>query len=105
MSVNIALPDLPTWVKENITGLYSAKTEEQFDSAFDVFIAKDVKITVNGQHVSRDKYKSMIFGEIKSDVSATVTFNGLVSVPADSQDLNAIGVSELNFCLLGRTTS
>ena len=93
MSANIVLPDLPHWVQQRVTALYSAKTAEAFDSAFDAFIAQDVSIKVNGKHTSRAQYKQMVQGEITGDVGAQVSFNGVVSVPADDKDLRAIGVS------------
>ena len=93
MSANIVLPDLPHWVQQRVTALYSAKTAEAFDSAFDAFIAKDVSIKVNGKDISRAQYKQMVQGEITGDVGAQVSFNGVVSVPADDKDLRAIGVS------------
>ena len=93
MSVNIVLPDLPNWVQQRINTLYGAKTTEEFDDAFDAFIAKEVTIKVNGKLISRDEYKKMVQGEISTDVGAQVTFNGIVSVPSESKDLRAIGVS------------
>ncbi|KAM5537312.1 hypothetical protein V8D89_009042 [Ganoderma adspersum] len=91
MSVNIVLPDLPNWVQQRINTLYGAKTTEEFDDAFDAFIAKEVSIKVNGKSISRDDYKKMVQGEISTDVGAQVTFNGIVSVPSESKDLRAIG--------------
>ncbi len=93
MSVNIVLPNLPNWVQQRVNTLYGAKTTEEFDAAFDAFIAKDVTIKVNGKSVSRDDYKTMVQGEITGDVGAQVTFNGVVSVPSEDKDLRAIGVS------------
>ena len=95
MSVNIVLPDLPNWVQQRINTLYGAKTTEEFDDAFDAFIAKEVTIKVNGKSISRDEYKKMVQGEISTDVGAQVTFNGIVSVPSESKDLRAIGVSRI----------
>ncbi|RPD76785.1 hypothetical protein L226DRAFT_521524 [Lentinus tigrinus ALCF2SS1-7] len=91
MSSNIVLPNLPNWVQQHITTLYSAKTPEAFSSAFDAFISQDVSIKVNGKPMSRAQYKQMVQGEITGDVGAEVTFNGVVSVPADDKDLRAIG--------------
>ncbi|PIL26224.1 hypothetical protein GSI_11979 [Ganoderma sinense ZZ0214-1] len=91
MSVNIVLPNLPNWVQQRINTLYGAKTAEEFDDAFDAFIAQEVTIKVNGKPISRDAYKKMIRGEITGDVGAQVTFNGVVSVPSEDKDLRAIG--------------
>lgn len=93
MSANIVLPDLPNWVQQRITALYSAKTAEDFSSAFDAFVSQDASIRVNGKPTSRAQYKEMIQGEITGDVGAQVSFNGIASVPSDDKDLRAIGVS------------
>ena len=83
MSVNIVLPDLPTWVEGGISAIYMAKTEEQFNEAFDHFIAEKVSIRVNGKHMSRDEYKKQLQGEGFLEAGADVTFNGVVEIPND----------------------
>ncbi|TFK80789.1 hypothetical protein K466DRAFT_503282 [Polyporus arcularius HHB13444] len=95
MSSNIVLPDLPNWVEQRITALYSAKTADAFSSAFDAFISQDASIKVNGKPTSRDEYKQMIQGEITGDVGAQVTFNGIASVPSEDKDLRAIGTGSV----------
>ncbi|KAI1795406.1 hypothetical protein LXA43DRAFT_41125 [Ganoderma leucocontextum] len=91
MPTDIVLPNLPNWVQQRVNTLYGAKTTEEFDDAFDAFIAQDVTIKVNGKPISRDEYKTMVQGEITGDVGAQVTFNGVVSVPSEDKDLRAIG--------------
>ncbi|KAI0705978.1 hypothetical protein C8T65DRAFT_696295 [Cerioporus squamosus] len=71
---------LDSWVQQHITSLYSAKTSDDFNSAFDAFISQNVTIKVNGKPMSRDQYKALIMGEIKNDDGATVAFNGTVTV-------------------------
>ena len=93
MSSNIVLPDLSTWAQRHITAVYSAKTADEFNSAFDAFVSEHVKITVNGKSMSREEYKQMVQGEITADVGAEVSFNGVVAVPSEDKDLRAIGVS------------
>ncbi|KAI0705970.1 hypothetical protein C8T65DRAFT_577417 [Cerioporus squamosus] len=95
MSSNIVLPDLPNWVQQRVTALYSAKTAEDFSAAFDAFISQNVSIKVNGKPTSRAQYKQMIQGEITEDVGAQVSFNGIVSVPSDDKDLRAIGTGSV----------
>ncbi|KAI0669033.1 hypothetical protein C8Q78DRAFT_1080891 [Trametes maxima] len=96
MSVAIVLPDLPTWVQQHITTLYSATTPEQFNQAFDAFVSEHATIRVNGKHLSRAQYKKLLFGEERqgTDTSANVTFNGVVSVPVED-DVNAIGTGSV----------
>ncbi|KAI8992771.1 hypothetical protein BD414DRAFT_482155 [Trametes punicea] len=83
MSTAIVLPQLPDWVQQHVKALYSAKTEEAFDTAFDSFISQHAQIRLNGKNVGRDEYKKAIRGEITGDVSADITFNGVVSVAAE----------------------
>ncbi|EJF60234.1 hypothetical protein DICSQDRAFT_19491, partial [Dichomitus squalens LYAD-421 SS1] len=72
------------WVEQRIKAVYTAKTTEDFDSAFDAFVAKDVTVKVNGKSMSRDEYKKMVQGEITGDAGAQVTFNGIVSPVVDA---------------------
>ena len=97
MSVQIVLPNLQDWVEERVKAIYTAKNAEDFDGAFDAFVAKDVTIKVNGKSMSRDAYKKMVQGQITADVGADVTFNGIVSVPSEDKDLRAIGVRIVQF--------
>ena len=92
MTSNIVLPNLSAFVQGRVTALYTAKTPADFDSAFDLFVAEDARITVNGRHVSRDNYKKMVQGEITGDMGGSVQVQGVVSVPDPSKDARAIGV-------------
>ena len=71
---------LDSWVQQHITTVYSAKTADDFNTAFDAFISQNVIIKVNGKPMSRDKYKTLIMGEIKNDDGADISFNGIVTV-------------------------
>ncbi|CDO69935.1 hypothetical protein BN946_scf184836.g9 [Trametes cinnabarina] len=97
MSTAIVLPQLPEWVQQHVKALYSAKTAETFNQAFDSFISQQASIRVNGQNVERDEYKKMIQGEITGDVGSDVTFNSVVSVPAkggvDTIGTGSVGLS------------
>ncbi|KAI0334295.1 hypothetical protein GY45DRAFT_1243078 [Cubamyces sp. BRFM 1775] len=81
MSTAIVLPQLPQWFEGRLSALYKAKTVEEFDEAFESFVSEHATIRVNGQNVDRDQYKRMIQGEIKTEVDADVTFQGIVTVP------------------------
>ncbi|KAH9886930.1 hypothetical protein C8Q73DRAFT_812762 [Cubamyces lactineus] len=80
MSTAIVLPQLPQWFEGRVQAIYKAKTVEEFDEAFDLFVSEHATIRVNGHNIDRDQYKQMIQGEIKSDVSADVTFQGIVTI-------------------------
>ncbi|KAL7278459.1 hypothetical protein ACG7TL_007457 [Trametes sanguinea] len=92
MSTAIVLPQLPDWVEQHVKALYAAKTAESFDQAFDSFISEKATIRLNGKDMSRDEYKKMIQGEITGDVGSEVTFNDIVSVPAEG-GAETIGVT------------
>ena len=82
-SQNIELPTLPGWVQQHVRALYTAKSEADFDRAFDAFVARDARIQFNGAPVSREQYKKTIQGESQGSFAAgaTVTFERVVSVP------------------------
>ena len=71
---------LDSWVQQHITTVYSAKTVDDFNTAFDAFMSQNVIIKVNGKPMSRDQYKTLIMGEIKNDDGADISFNGIVTV-------------------------
>ncbi|KAJ7579731.1 hypothetical protein C8J56DRAFT_963488 [Mycena floridula] len=48
MTSAIVLPRLSAWTEGHVQALFTAKTEADFENAFDEFLAKDVSITVNG---------------------------------------------------------
>ncbi|KAH9916561.1 uncharacterized protein BXZ73DRAFT_34538, partial [Epithele typhae] len=70
------------WVQQHVRTLYSAKTQQAFDAAFDTFVSQDARITLNGKHLSREDYKNTIRGEVQGETGATVTFKDVVAVPA-----------------------
>ena len=71
---------LDSWVQQHVTTVYSAKTADDFNTAFDAFISQNVIIKVNGKPMSREQYKTLIMGEIKNDDGADISFNGIVTV-------------------------
>lgn len=78
---NIVLPPLDTWAKEHLTALITAKTGQDFDQAFDDFIAKNVKVTFNGAPLTRDQYKQQLQGERLLEADATINIENVVIAP------------------------
>ena len=84
---NVNLLILPDWVQQNIQQIYTAKTPQDFDTAFEAFIATNARIQFNGKHISREQYKTTIRGEIFDEAGASVTFNSVVSVQDPNSEL------------------
>jgi len=78
---NIVLPPLDTWAKEHLTALITAKTGQDFNQAFDNFIAKNVKVTFNGAPLTRDQYKKQLQGERLLEADATINIENVVIAP------------------------
>jgi hypothetical protein len=51
------LPNLTRWTETHLLGILNAKTKDEFDQAFDWFLAKEAQVTVNGLELSREDYK------------------------------------------------
>jgi hypothetical protein len=86
MSVNIVLPTLTAWTEGHLSSVLQATTSTDFDSAFDDFLSKNVTITVNGRHLSRDEYKQQLLGESAVNKESTsVKFDGVVEVSTDQE--------------------
>lgn len=82
MSAAIVLPPLNAWAKQRLTALITATTQANFDSAFDNFIAKDIKnTTFNGVSLSRDEYKQQLQGERILERTATISVTNEVQAP------------------------
>ncbi|KAJ7922543.1 hypothetical protein B0H13DRAFT_2317384 [Mycena leptocephala] len=89
MSVNIVLPPLKTWAEQHLSSIIKATTKPAFDSAFEAFLSKQAKITVNGKSVSRDDYQKQLEGEGFGEAGAAVHFTGAVEVPSESNDIQS----------------
>jgi hypothetical protein len=72
------LPPLPEWVEGRLTAIYQAKSRDDFDTAFDEFISKDVEITVNGAKTTREQYKQTLEQQRFLENHATLKFDGIV---------------------------
>ena len=85
---NVLLLVLPDWVKQHIQEIYTAKTPEDFDTAFDAFIAPNARIQFNGKPISREEYKKTIRSESPPDIPGSpVTFSSVVSVQDPNSEL------------------
>ena len=45
------------WVRSKLVDLFETQVMENYNRAFDAFLASDVDVTVNGEHLSREEYK------------------------------------------------
>ena len=98
MSTAIVLPPLNTWAKQHLTSLITATTQADFDSAFDNFIAKDVKsITFNGTSLTRDQYKKQLQGERFLERSATVNVLNEIQAPKLNAQLSQVFSTRFRF--------
>jgi hypothetical protein len=48
------------WARSKLSDLFNANSDEELDRAFDAFVAEDVQVTVNGENLSREKYKEQM---------------------------------------------
>ncbi|KAK6988853.1 hypothetical protein R3P38DRAFT_3228121 [Favolaschia claudopus] len=78
-------PALKTWAALHIIALCKAKTEIEFNNAFDSFIAPEASIIINGISLTRDEYKLRLRGQEFDEAGAAVDFRGAVEVPKDNK--------------------
>ncbi|KAI0094220.1 hypothetical protein BDY19DRAFT_880926 [Irpex rosettiformis] len=72
---------LSLWAQGHITALFKATTTQEFDDAFDAFLAHRVDtIVVNGEKLTRDQYKSRLQAARSLEQSAEVKYLGTVEV-------------------------
>ena len=83
-------PPLPAWTQQGVRSLYTAKSPQEFDTAFDAFIAPDARIHLNGKQLSREQYKQRLRGETSGETGANVTFGHIVSVPESGANMVSI---------------
>ena len=104
MSSNIVLPDLPTWVQQHIQDVYSAKSDKDFNQAFDLFVAPDATIRLNGRQMQRDEYKKVLRGQTTGDARADIEFRDVVAAPAQVSTGPTVPVSApldlVGFCVV-----
>lgn len=88
MSVNIILPTLSAWAASRLTGILESKTQDDFNVAFDATFAVECNITVNGESLSRDKYKAQLLQESAAgfeESNAVVNIVGQTEVETGNQ--------------------
>jgi hypothetical protein len=56
----IILPNLTRWTETHLSAILKATTKDDFDKAFDWFLAKDAQVTVNGLELPREDYKQRL---------------------------------------------
>jgi hypothetical protein len=84
--MSIVLPPLRIWAEAHLSSILKATTQSDFDNAFDAFVSKHANITVNGQHLARDRYKQQLLGESAvNKQSADIKFDGVVEVSTDQE--------------------
>lgn len=84
---NVLLLLLPDWVQQHVQEIYTANTPEDFDTAFDAFIAQNARIQFNGKPISREEYKKTIRGETTGLPGSAITFTSVVSVQDPNSEL------------------
>ena len=66
MSGMFVHPTLTRWTENCLSAMLKATTKEEYDQAFDRFLARNAQVTVNGIPLAREEYKQRML-----DVSAT----------------------------------
>ncbi|KAF7313071.1 hypothetical protein MKEN_00992600 [Mycena kentingensis (nom. inval.)] len=80
MSTAIVLPGLRAWAEQHLQAIIQATTKDAFTDAFNAFLFKDVKITVNAKAVTREEYEKELRAQAFDEAGAEVTFSGAVEV-------------------------
>ncbi|KAI0782445.1 hypothetical protein BC629DRAFT_555811 [Irpex lacteus] len=85
----MSLPVIPTlteWAKTRVTALFEAKTAQEFDDAFNAFLAHHVdSIVVNGKKLSKAEYKASLERLRTPELSAEVKYLGDVEVKDEKE--------------------
>ena len=85
-----AILDTTTWAEQHLTAIFTATTQAEFNAAYDAFFTKNPSITLNGKHISSEKYKNFLEQAKFPESGAQVTYVGAVGVPEDPK--NTFGV-------------
>ncbi|KAI5120010.1 hypothetical protein M0805_008471 [Coniferiporia weirii] len=75
-------PLLKTWTEQRLTVLFTAKTQADFDRAFDDFVTENIEVTFNGAYLTREEYKRRLQGRRLFEHAATIEFPNIVMVQA-----------------------
>ena len=96
MTSAIVLPPLPTWAEQHLTALIQAKTQDDFNTAFDNFISNNVEVTFNGAPLTRDQYKQQLQSERFLERSASIAIKNVVSAPKLNTQASAVSFFSLS---------
>ena len=78
-TTQIVLPPLTRWAEDSLSQLYTAKSQGEFNAAFDGFISPKADIVVNGTRVSREEYRDVLQKQRTLEREARVKVEGVVS--------------------------
>ncbi|KAL5536209.1 hypothetical protein ACEPAF_30 [Sanghuangporus sanghuang] len=80
-------PDLKKWTEERLTSLFTAPSDDDFHAAFDSAFAQDdhSSVVVNGEEMSRDKFKEEVKAQRAAMLKADVKFEDLKEEAAGEQ--------------------
>ncbi|EGN98673.1 hypothetical protein SERLA73DRAFT_181249 [Serpula lacrymans var. lacrymans S7.3] len=91
MSANIVLPTLTALTQSRVTSLLTSTTASEFGDVFDSFFDREVNITVNGKHLSRQQYKEQLLSQSAVNKrSATVNVSGELEVKDTDGELSGL---------------
>ncbi|KIK00087.1 hypothetical protein K443DRAFT_101078 [Laccaria amethystina LaAM-08-1] len=83
MSEAIVLPSLSQWTKNHLTAIIQAKSASALNASLDAFLFKNAVITVNGRHITRAEFTTLLRTEKIDEKAASISFAGAVEVPAN----------------------
>lgn len=85
MSEAIVLPTLTQWTKNHLTAIIQAKSASALNATLDAFLFKDAAITVNGRHITRAEFTTLLRAEKLEETTASISFAGAVEVPSNRE--------------------
>ena len=94
----LVIPTLTAWTSSRLTAVLTAKTQADFTTAFDALFARDVNVTFNGKHLSREQYQAQLLSQTSAafgEQGASVSVQGQLEVQGDQGQL----VSNIPFLL------
>jgi hypothetical protein len=82
----LVLPTLTAWTSSRLTTVLSAKNSADFTTAFDATFARNVNVTFNGKHLSREQYQAQLLSQSSAaagEQGASVSVQGQLEVQGD----------------------
>jgi hypothetical protein len=82
----LVLPTLTAWTSSRLTTILSAKNSADFTTAFDATFARNVNVTFNGKHLSREQYQAQLLSQSSAapgEEGASVSVQGQLEVQGD----------------------